>query len=222
LVVATTGTRLKILNLLQAKGEASVGQLSADLQLASATVRRHLDVLLRDRLVEYHQVRKRLGRPQYAYTLTEEGQETLPKHYQDLLSSVLSELSHLTPDDVNGHGGEEISNLLFSRMAERATRRLTFKGYKARLSALVEILDKGDFLPEVEIKDNAVRIHLHNCPFRASAQKQESVCLFDKNLISSMLRAPVEQERCIRYGDRDCCYVAAINNHRQMEPSLTR
>ena len=209
-VVATTGTRLKILNLLQEKGEASVGHLSEDLHLASATVRRHLDVLLRDHLVEYHQVRKSLGRPEYAYTLTEEGQETLPKHYQDLLSGILSELSHLTPDDVNGHNGKELSDLLFLRLAQKAAKPVAESSHEARLSALIEVLNDGDFSPEVETLDGTVRIQLHNCPFRSVAQSQESVCLFDKNLISNMLQAPVEQERCIRNGDRSCCYIAAF------------
>lgn len=209
-VVATSGTRLKILNLLQEKGQASVGQLSKDLDLASATVRRHMDVLLRDRLVEYHQVRKSLGRPEYAYTLTEEGQETLPKHYPRLLSDILAELSQLTQEEVAGHNGKELSDLLFSRLAQKATVPVAGEGRQDRLTALVEVLNEGDFLPEVETLDSAVRIHLHNCPFRSVAQYQESVCLFDQNLISNMLRAPVERERCIRNGDRSCCYIASI------------
>ncbi len=212
MVVATTGTRLKILNLLQKKGDSSVSQLSKYLDLASATVRRHLDVLLRDHLVDYHQVRKSLGRPEYAYTLTEEGHEVLPKHYQDLLSSILSELSELTLEETNGHDGKELSNLLFLKMAKRATRSMAEEGYQARLSALIEILAQRDFLPEVETLDHKIRIHLHNCPFRSVAQSQEVICVFDKTLISNMLQVPVEQESCIRNGNHSCSYTANIEN----------
>ena len=213
MVVATTGTRLKILKLLQEWGEASVSQLSEALNLATATVRRHLDVLLRDRLVAFHEVRKSLGRPQYTFTLTEEGQETLPKHYHELLGSLLSELSHLAPDDVRGLDDNKLPQLLFSRMAEEVTKPYAQEDLKERLSSLMQILTEGDFAPEMEDLDGGLRIHLHNCPYRAVAQSQESVCLLDQALISNMLQAPVERELCIRNGDRHCCYVAAINRH---------
>jgi predicted ArsR family transcriptional regulator len=206
----TTGTRLQILNLLQEKGEASVGQLAEDLDLASATVRRHLDVLLRDRLVEYHQVRKSLGRPEYAYTLTEDGQEVLPKHYQDLLSDVLQEMGKLTPEDTMGRDGKALATLVFSRLAEKITHPYHQQGPEQRLTALLDILAKGDFSPDVERLDGGVRILLHNCPYRSVAQYQESVCFFDKSIISNLLKAPVEKEQCIRNGDKSCCYLATL------------
>ncbi|MBM3925780.1 MAG: ArsR family transcriptional regulator [SAR202 cluster bacterium] len=206
----TTGTRLQILNLLQEKGEASVGQLAEDLALASATVRRHLDVLLRDRLVEYHQVRKSLGRPEYAYTLTEDGQEVLPKHYQDLLSDVLLEMSKLTPEDTMGRDGRALASLVFSRLAEKITQPYQEQDLEPRLAALLDILAKGDFSPDVERLNGGVRILLHNCPYRSVAQSQESVCFFDESLISNLLKAPVEKEQCIRIGHKSCCYIASL------------
>ena len=212
MVVAATGTRLKILNLLQKREGSSVGYLSRELDLASATVRRHLDVLLRDRLVDYKQVRKSLGRPGYAYVLTEEGQEILPKRYRDLLSSVLSELSELTPEDTKGHDGKELSNLLFRRMANRATRSVDKGGHKARLSALVDILAELDFRPEVEIMDQTVHIRLHNCPFRSVVKGQELICVFDKTLIGNMLQVPVVQENCIRNGSSSCSYTTGLQS----------
>jgi predicted ArsR family transcriptional regulator len=205
----TTGTRLQILNLLQEKGEASVGQLAGDLELASATVRRHLDVLLRDRLVSYHQVRKSLGRPEYAYTLTEDGQEVLPKHYQDLLSDVLQEMGKLTPEDTMGRDGKALATLVFSRLAEKITHPFQHQDLEQRLAALLDILAKGDFSPDVERLDGGVRILLHNCPYRSVAQYQESVCFFDKSLISNLLHTSVQKEQCIRKGDKSCCYLAA-------------
>ncbi len=210
MVVSTSGTRLKILNILLKKGEASVGQLSSDLDLASATVRRHLDVLLRDRLVDFRQMRKQLGRPEYAYALTEQGQELLPKHYQDLLSDLLVEMSALTSQDVNGRGGKELLEILFLRMADKAAEPDADQELEARVEALRETLEQRDFIPQVESHGNTVRIELHNCPYRSVAQSVGAVCQFDKSLISNILNSPVERERCIRDGDRSCCYVATV------------
>ena len=168
-------------------------------------------MLLRDRLVEYHQVRKSLGRPEYVYTLTEDGQEVLPKHYQDLLSDILLEMGKLTPEDTMGRDGKSLSTLVFSRMAEKITKPYQQQSSEERLATLLDILTKGDFSPEVERLDKNVRILLHNCPYRAVAQDQETVCSFDKILIGNLLRAPVEKEQCIRNGDRSCCYLAALD-----------
>ena len=52
------GTRLGILTLLQ-RQSATVDQLRTELGLAAATVRRHLDILQRDRLVTFQAVRRK-------------------------------------------------------------------------------------------------------------------------------------------------------------------
>ena len=41
--------------------------------LASATVRRHLDILQRDHLVSWTEARRQTGRPHYVFFLTENG-----------------------------------------------------------------------------------------------------------------------------------------------------
>lgn len=210
MVVATSGTRLKILQILLQKGEASVSQLSTDLDLASATVRRHLNVLLRDHLVDYHQVRKSLGRPEYAFTLTDEGQEVLPKRYQGLLSAVLSELDSMSRDDLKGHDGKELSDLVFLRMAEKMASSAQDNQPQDRLSSLLDILREQDFLPVAKATGSGVRIFLHNCPYRSVAQSQASVCTFDKALISRVLQVPAERQQCIRNGDRSCCYYVPL------------
>ena len=57
------GTREEILALLRRHTSMSVEELARAIGLAPATVRRHLDVLLRDDYVEVSQVRGGTGRP---------------------------------------------------------------------------------------------------------------------------------------------------------------
>ena len=211
MVVATTGTRLKILALLH-KGGISVGQLAVQLSLASATIRRHLDILQRDRLVDYSQSKKSLGRPQYIYSLTEEGQETLPKHYPQLLIGLINEISSLTTDEIKNLDGNGLSDLVFRKLASRATGPNKSDDEEIRISYLLQILLDGDFLPEVERIGKTIRIHLNNCPFRAVALKQEIVCHVDRNIIENVLQVPIDQEHCIRKGDLNCSYVTSFRN----------
>lgn len=210
-MLATTGTRLKILALLH-KGGASVGQLALQLALANATIRRHLDVLQRDRLVDYFQSKKKLGRPEYIYSLTEEGQETLPKHYPQLLIGLLNEIGSLTTDEIRGLDGNGLSDLVFKKLASRSTGSSESDDEDIRISYLLQVLLEGDFLPEVERTGKTIRIHLNNCPFRSVALKQEIVCHVDRNIIENVLQVPIDQEHCIRKGDHNCSYVTSVRD----------
>ncbi len=212
MVALVEGTRLKILNLLQRQGQATVESLARALGLAPATVRRHLDILQRDQLVTFVEVHKRTGRPEYSYYLTPAGQESLPKGYDRLLGLMLQELASLGQGDMQGKDGRQVIRLVMDRLAAQiaAPYRPDTGAPEARITALLSVLDKRDFAPEVERVDNVVRIHLHNCPFRTVALGENDVCRLDNALLSAVLGTPVEKERCISDGAHSCAYVAKL------------
>ena len=208
------GTRLKIIQILQRKGQANVAELALDLGLAPATTRRHLDILQRDNLVGFVQVKKKTGRPKYSFSLTEAGQESLPKDYPKLLTSLIKEISSLTPQDTSKKSGDQVLDLLFKRMASQTARqhREQWEGQSAstRLSTLLRILEEEEFLPQAEGNSDGVRIQLLNCPFRSVALGHKAVCGFDGHLISTLLGVPAIQEECINNGDSYCVYHARV------------
>ncbi len=206
------GPRLQILKLLQRQGHASVDQLSREVDLASATIRRHLDILQRDHLVTFEQVRKKTGRPEYTYFLTEAGQEFLPKDYGRLLGRLLQGISSLSRDDVTDRGGTELLQLIFQRMASQTVARTQStdnEPFPQRVAKAVAVLQQERFEPEVQESDGTVRILLHNCPFRSAALGNGSVCTYDSLVISTILGADVSQEKCIHKNDDACCYVVS-------------
>ncbi len=210
------GTRDKILGLLQQKGADTVEGLSNSLGLTSATVRRHLDILQRDRLITYEEVRKKTGRPEYSFSLTEDGHESLPKHYNELLTSLLHEMESLGQEDTKGHDGREILRTVFQRVSRKLVdehqSKLKGKSSRERLAALIDVLQSRDFFPEVQQSDSTVTINLLNCPFRYVALNTNAVCDMDNDLISSFLQVPVKQQACIQKGDRCCTYQAIIGS----------
>ncbi len=208
------GTRLRILQLLQKNGNDTVDGLAKAIGLAPATIRRHLDILQRDRFVAFQEVRKKTGRPEYSFFLTEEGQEALPKDYDQLLSLVIEELGRLTADDTRGRDGGQLLNLVFERLSGRVwskyERQVNGKDLRARLDTLLRLLAQEDFFPEAEVVDDRLRIRLLNCPFRVVALQNKAVCAFDSNLISAMLDVDVIRESCIHDGDSGCIYTASL------------
>ena len=206
------GSRSHILNLLQRQNRATVDHLSRYMDLASATVRRHLDILQRDHLVDFQQVKKKTGRPEYAYYLTEAGQESLPKDYDRLLGRLLQELSRLSQAEIGNRSGGDLLQLLFQRVAQRtaaAVERNPEDSFSERVAKAVAVLQQEKFQPEVEQMSGSVRIHFHNCPFRSVALDNGSVCAYDAILLSAILGTSVVLEHCFREEDGCCCYLAS-------------
>ncbi|MCH8206288.1 MAG: ArsR family transcriptional regulator [Chloroflexi bacterium] len=208
------GTRLRILQLLQKNEKDTVDGLARSIGLAPATIRRHLDILQRDRLVAFDQVRKKTGRPEYSFFLTEQGQEALPKDYDLLLNMVVGELSSLSAEDTEGRDGDGLLAMIFKRLSEKAwgeyRDEVEGKDLERRLSTLMAVLEQQNFFPEAEVVGGTLRIKLLNCPFRSVALQHKAVCLFDANLIASMLDLEPEREACIHDGDSGCMYTATI------------
>ena len=204
------GTRLQILQQLQKKINDTVGGLAGSMGLAPATIRRHLDILQRDRLVAFEEVRKKTGRPEYSFYLTEGGHQTLPKSYDTLLRLLVDELGQLTVGDLAGMDGRSVLETLFTRLSAQVSGRFQPESGSASLSertaALLDILGAEEFLPEAEFVDGRVQIKLLNCPFRTVAMANNAVCDFDHKVITGVLGLDVSRTSCIHDGDPCCIY----------------
>ena len=208
------GTRLRILQLLQKNSSNTVDGLAGAMELAPATIRRHLDILQRDRLVSFREVRKKTGRPEYSFFLTEDGQESLPKDYDQLLGMMVQELAVMESNDLVGQSGEEVLHLVLRRVSERVAgeyqNRVDGEPFETRLVTLLSHLRQEDFSPETDVVDGRLKIKLLSCPFRSVALQNKSICEFDGNLISLLLNVDVEREDCIHDGAGSCTYSAAL------------
>ncbi|MBI4299357.1 MAG: ArsR family transcriptional regulator [Chloroflexi bacterium] len=208
------GTRLRILHLVQRQGQATVDNLAQMLEMAPATIRRHLDILQRQHLISFREVRKKTGRPEYSFYLTESGQEHLPKDYHKLLSLLLQAMTSLKGVEIDGKEGTELLEYLLARISEQVVQGhaipVTGQSTSGKLAVLLDMLRKEDFLPEAEETAKGIRITLLNCPFRYVAMENSAICAFDSHLISTILQAPVRQEACIRDGHPCCTYVALM------------
>ncbi len=205
------GTRLGILTLLQ-RQPATVDQLSTELGLAAATVRRHLDILQRGRFVSFQAVRRKQGRPEHAFSLTEEGHELMPKRYHLLLQRVLQSLDGA--ESGTSSNGTAASQALLADIA-----RLMVAEYRSRLRERPEddpirllglILESEQFAPELEPHADGIRITLGNCPYRGVANESSAVCALDHHLISEVLGTPITNTSRINLGNHLCTYDATF------------
>jgi predicted ArsR family transcriptional regulator len=172
-------TRQAILQILRRRGGVSVDELATELGLAGATVRRHLDVLLRDDYVRVSQARGRTGRPRYLFTLTEAGEELFPHHYVRLTSRLLEEIVSLSPDETAGRSGDEIADLVFEKMSDRLAREYASRVAGATLAERVRsaaslVATEGiDF--EVEETRAGVLLLGRGCPCSIGALRSHGI-----------------------------------------------
>jgi predicted ArsR family transcriptional regulator len=209
------GARLKILAIIRERGSATIDQLSQEIALASATIRRHLDILQRDRLVTFQQVHKKLGRPEFVYSLTEEGHESGYRDYQKLLTLLLSQIKVSSHEELANKDGEELVQFLIGRISDQISASYTepaLPSPEARIARLEQALTDGGFSPQLTRENGIVRIRLCNCPFRAAALCEGSVCLFDQRLIASILDVEPARESTIRDGGTTCSYIAVLED----------
>ena len=217
------GTRLQILRTLQRNGRDTVESLAHSLELAPATIRRHMDILQRDHLISFEEVKRPTGRPEYSFFLTEAGHEELPKNYSRLLDSLFQEIGSLEKQDFEGQDGKGLTSILLSRIAKKIADRAMVSptdDLSQRATTLATLLEEEQFTPRVEHKSGSIQIELFNCPFRSVALEHECICAFDSHLITQVLGTSVSLEKCVAWGDSTCCYVTS-NQKSQSKDTIT-
>ena len=201
-----SNTREVILEILRHHDARSVDELAAELDLAGATVRRHLDVLLRDGYVSVAQVRGRTGRPRYAFSLTEAGADFFGHHYVRITRRLLHEIAALTPEDTAGRDGSELAELVFRKIAARLAGeyapRVEGVTLAERTRAAARLLEDEGFDFDVVEDGGELRLLGRGCPCRRLGQAASGAlpeappvsdsCDHDRELLQTLIGARIE------------------------------
>jgi len=187
-------TRQTILNILRRRN-ATVEDLTKELSLAPATVRRHLDILSRDGHVNTTQERRKTGRPHYVYSLSEKGEDLFPKHYVRITNRLIEEIVALSPDETNGRSGVELADLVFEKMAQRMAQKIGPRIHGSclneRIRATTEALADEGIVFDVEKRDGDYLLIGHGCPCPRVVPQNGHACAHDQRLLSLLLAADV-------------------------------
>ncbi len=196
------GTRERILEHIVKHREARVEELADALGITAAAVRRHLDNLRADGLVDVRAVKQPTGRPYYAYHPTERAAGVLPAAYADLLGRMLRSLGER----------EDVISAVMANVAEAlaARHRGEVSGDPAievRAEQVTDSLRQEGILDRWHI--DAEGIHLLNdaCPYKKAAELSPLPCETDRQAIELLLGLNVEQLNRIVDGSPVCEYL---------------
>ncbi len=208
------GTRDEIVALLRRHASMSVDELARAIGLAPATVRRHLDVMLRDDLVEVSQVRGGAGRPKHVFTLTEAGADVFPHHYVRMTQRLLGEIVLLGEGETAGRSGRQIADVVFDRMAERIAAeygpRVQGSSLEARARSAAELVAEEGIAFEVNVEGGEVWLLGRGCLCTRLDDPAAPVrpCAHDQRMLSALIGAevaPLPEDRVPH--DFQCGYI---------------
>jgi predicted ArsR family transcriptional regulator len=143
-------TRREILNILKKKGRATLEELATGVGLVPVTVRAHLNVLERDDLVQYEEVRGKVGRPFYVYSLTEDAEALFPKNYHTLANRVLDGVATA----FGGEGVEHLAEVISDVWLQEKQHRLVGKSGVELVQEVAKIRAEEGTWAEVERTDD--------------------------------------------------------------------
>jgi predicted ArsR family transcriptional regulator len=200
-------TREQVVELLRQHGELTVAELPEKLGIAPPAVRRHLDILAGEALVDYRTVRQHTGRPYFAYSLTERAKERDSTGYPRLIERLLREVSAL--DD--GASGHRLLETVLERMSEHLAdeHRGQVRGatLEERAASLVQALASEGLLDSVEVREDGLHLINSICPYRRAALTNSALCRSEQHTIALLLGTEVDQVSRIADGRPRCEYI---------------
>lgn len=193
------GTREQILALLRRRERMGVDDLARELRLAGATIRRHLDLLLRDRYVTVTPERGGTGRPRHIFAITDSGSELFRQHYVRMTRRLLNEIVSLSTDETAGRSGVELADLIFSRMAEHLAveyrARVEGDTLVERVHSVARLLSEEGLDFEVAEAPDGARLLGRGCPCTRLLGEHDGTCDHDRLLLSRILGTEVQPLR---------------------------
>ena len=173
------------------------------LGIDASAVRRHLDNLVSQGLVEFEDVREGPGRPKRFYKVTQAGRELGPRNYPLLLAMLMKKVSE-------GEGRKKLLKYLEAVAADLAGPELKQKDAKMRLDLLLAKYNQLGFQAEIRKEDGEMVLIQRNCPFLATASEDpQGFCqYFDEGIMRAALPdQDVVLKSSLAHGDHVCRHV---------------
>jgi DeoR family suf operon transcriptional repressor len=204
-------TREQVLRYVRGRRESTVTQLAASLDLSQQAVRRHLDGLRADGLVDTRLERHGVGRPSLLFFVTERGEELSSRAYLQLLSRLFRHLGKMSTDEVGGNSSREALETVFAGVSAEvaADHEAEVRGttLDERVAQVSRALEPEGIVDEWHKEGDTFQILNGDCPYLRLAEMSDAACRSDRRSIELLVGANVEQVSRIVDGSPVCEYL---------------
>ncbi|WP_423203131.1 helix-turn-helix transcriptional regulator [Krasilnikovia cinnamomea] len=199
-------TRDRVAQLLLERGAATAAELGAELGLSPAAIRKHLDAMLAERLVEVRERPQRgprgRGRPAKTFVLTAEAREGFPHFYDGIATAALRWIAeHGGPEAVGAFAAAQVAPL---EERCRAVLRSAGEDPIARAEALAEALTAEGYAANATAIASGGQLCQHHCPVAHVAAEFPQLCDAETAVISRLIGTHVQRLATIAHGDGVC------------------
>ena len=202
-------TRDRVLAAVSQHGPISAARIAADLGLTPPGVRRHLDQLAADGVVEDRDPaagKRGRGRPAREWVVTEAGHDVLPAGYDVLAADAVRFLREAAGDDAVA----EFARSRVARLEERYADELAEAGDDpaARADALVAALRRDGYAATARPVGagalTGVQLCQGHCPVQHVAAEFPELCEAETEAFSRLLGVHVQRLATLAQGDHVC------------------
>ena len=199
-------TRDRVAQLLLERGAATAAELGAQLGLSPAAIRKHLDAMLADQLVEVRETPPRgprgRGRPAKAFVLTAAARDGFPHFYDGIATAALRWIAEQGgPQAVAAFASSQVTAL-----EERCRAAMLEAGDDpiARAEALAEALTAEGYAANATTIASGGQLCQHHCPVAHVAAEFPQLCDAETAVISRLIGTHVQRLATIAHGDGVC------------------
>lgn len=201
------GTRARVARSILENGPSTAAALGARLGLTPAAIRRHLDTLQADGMIEGRQARvhgyRGRGRPAKVFVVTDAGRDAFEQAYDDLAVGALRFLAETGGDELVG----EFARRRVGELEERYQPMVdAAAGPEDKARALARSLSADGYAASVETAPTGSGEQLcqHHCPVAHVAEQFPQLCEAETEAFARLLGTHVQRLATIAHGDGIC------------------
>ncbi len=196
-------TRREILYILKRKGQATLEELSSELGLVPMTVRAHLNVLEKERLVKYEEKRRKIGRPHFVYSLTAESMQHFPQVYDLFANRLIEAMVAAEGESCCGR----LANQIGEGWASEHRSQFAGRSLDEQVEILTQLRSQEGALADLSRVEGGYLIRQRHCPVFSCASKHPAVvCQAELVYFNKLLDTPVERRDWMLNGDSCCTF----------------
>ena len=183
-------------------GPSTAVAIGERLSLTPAGVRRHLDHLIEDGILEAREPHSALvrgrGRPSKVFIMTDAGREKFEHSYDDLAVAALK--------FITAQSGPHLVSIFAKFRADEMGRRAepVLAKKKNRSEALADFLNQEGYATTVQPRELGEELCQHHCPIAHVAAEFPQLCEAETALFSKVLGTHVQRLATIAHGDGVC------------------
>ncbi|GAA4521986.1 transcriptional regulator [Actinoallomurus oryzae] len=198
-------TRARVARLILEHGPISASALGQRLGLTPAAVRRHLDHLLAEEMIEVRRSRPHAsrgrGRPAKLFVITDAGRSAFEHAYDDLATSALRFLAERLGDEAVA----EFSRRQLGDLEARYGAAIRAVPPQQRVRALAEALSADGYAAAAgNAPAGGQQLCQHHCPVAHVAASFPQLCEAETAAFARLLGVPVQRLATIAHGDGVC------------------